>query len=148
LIRCGIVTSLSKEDEMGSREFDSRRIPPEKRKAGFLQPSASSMALDMLYTNEAFEPPPRRSCDLILAEAARASAGLSGRTLRKLCLLAHAGFIRHSDGAVLLPVFLRALQRAALTENGIRRKVSISSFENIPNRIEKGAKTAPVSPEA
>jgi pachytene checkpoint protein 2 len=136
LIRRGIVkSSLPSEGADGEANASGNRAP------GMLQRGACATAFDIFHANSVPETPPRRACDLLLAEAARASAGLSGRTLRKLCLLAHAGFVRNADGAVPLPVFLRALRRSALLETGVRRTVARAG-------VSAGAKPAPTEAPA
>jgi ATPase family associated with various cellular activities (AAA) len=61
------------------------------------------------------------SAEALLVRAADAAEGLSGRALRKLCLLAHAAFIRDTTACVPLARFLSALRRAAIAENCTRR---------------------------
>jgi energy-coupling factor transporter ATP-binding protein EcfA2 len=96
-----------------------------ERSSGMLQPQACpTTTFDSFDVNSGPETPVIRTCEHLLAEAARASAGLSGRTLRKLCLLAHAGYVRDASGAVHLPVFLRALLRSAFLEATVRRTIT------------------------
>jgi ATPase family associated with various cellular activities (AAA) len=61
------------------------------------------------------------TAEALLVRAADAGSGLSGRALRKLCLLAHAAFVGDEATAVPLVRFLGALRRAATAENRSRR---------------------------
>lgn len=58
------------------------------------------------------------NAEQVLLDCADATAGLSGRTLKKLCLLAHATFFGDVVSPVSLVQFLAALKCVALSEQG------------------------------
>jgi pachytene checkpoint protein 2 len=102
LIKCGIVSAFGSKDDANKLPFD---------------------ALSITLSDQS-EPPTFgqwREFDKLLHRAAVCADGLSGRSLRKLCLLAHAR-LPYSESSHLVPidVFLRALGRAASSEASLR----------------------------
>lgn len=134
LIRCRIVLGIPAEERSAGSEGSSKDVHPHRmhspsrplmkdslRSSSHPDTDDGNTMLRKISLEDPTASNGIQGAELQLFECAKATSGLSGRTLRKLCLLAHAAFVGNTSCAVPLHHFLVALKSAAIAEGRSRR---------------------------